>query len=115
MRTKPETAEEIRAAIKASLAESKAQYAPPTGSWDHWPAGWMARHNFNAGEGRRRSERRAMRRQLRKIERAEHCTTPTLRYCDCDWCRFLADRKQKRSASAARRAAQRALPAISTR
>ncbi len=62
------TEAELREAIRESLAESKAQYAPPTGSWEHWPAGWMARHNYNAGEGRRRSQRRAARRKLRLLK-----------------------------------------------
>ena len=62
--------EAAKAALEASLAESKSTYEPPTGSWDRCPAMWMARHNWRSGESKRRSERRKLRLKIKRL-RAE--------------------------------------------
>jgi hypothetical protein len=86
---------EIKEAIRASLAESKAcGPKPPYFRWDAWPAGNIANRNWRSGEGHRRAERRYLRRKLKQLRRFEHCTSPHLRYCDCDWCRFLQGKRR---------------------
>ena len=90
-----QTEAEIREAIRASLAETKAAGPkPPYWSWDSWPQGNIANRNWRSGESHRRSERRYLRRKLKQLRRFEHCTHPELRYCDCDWCRFLAGKRR---------------------
>jgi hypothetical protein len=59
---------ELREKLATSLAyEKTVTVAPPTGSWDHWPAGWMARRSYTTGLRHRRNERRDIRRRLRKM------------------------------------------------
>jgi hypothetical protein len=59
---------ELRDKLAASLAHEKTvEVAPPTGSWDRWPAGWMARRSYTTGLRHRRRERADIRRRLRKM------------------------------------------------
>jgi Zn-dependent M32 family carboxypeptidase len=58
----------LRAELAASIAHEKTvEVAPPTGSWDHWPAGWMARRNYTIGLRHRRNDRAILRRKIAKL------------------------------------------------
>jgi hypothetical protein len=61
------TIQEIKAAIKTSLAESKANPNPGWHCWDSWPAGNMAHRHWQAGEHRRQSNRRKLRRNIQRL------------------------------------------------
>src|SRR5262252_146849 len=63
---------DLRAQLAASLAfEKTVKVAPPTGPWEAWPAGWMARRNYTTGLRRRQSERRSLRGKIRKLVAAQ--------------------------------------------
>jgi hypothetical protein len=62
------TVKELREALKASLAKSKQRPAPKYWSWDAYPAGWMAYRSWQRFDSERRAERRAIRRQIAKLE-----------------------------------------------
>jgi hypothetical protein len=64
-----EQLKQLKAELAASLAHEKTvKVAPPTGSWDRWPQGWMDRRNYVVGLRHRRWDRMKLRRKITQLQ-----------------------------------------------